>query len=214
MKKIWLILLVCLLLIGCKEGESHNTPEDVSKPWVARPQQSWVAVTPMGISLIADVTTIHQYNALWDGISYWEEIDWDMLDAMFIAYQQYYCYELGWNCKGATPSQLTVHIKPWNVGCKDEEQPDQPKEIYDYLNGEWQCVDGWYWQRTIYIHLGDDAGVDYTLVSEDGLTSQTYNAFQFTAYSHELLHFFQSMAGLPFSDGVMGGYTLTLPEGE
>jgi hypothetical protein len=73
----------------------------------------------------------------------------------------------------------------------------------------------------IYFHLGDDPGIDHTTIySEEPLTMVDYVAFQESAYPHELLHFFQEMSGLPFSEEVYIplpaiGYRVILPdEGE
>ena len=220
MKRFILTLCVMLLLLtGCKEQGSSDSSSRYNPYWDSPPERPWVAVTPAGIQLITDLSTIDQYEARWGGVFHWENIDWETLDKEFEFYKQYYCYQLNWDCKNANTSQLTVYIKPWDNRCQDAESPCQPKEIYVYINGEWQCIDGWYWEQVIYFHLGDDPGQDHTTIfTEDGLTTADYGAFQESAYSHELLHFFQQMAGLPFSEDVYYppriAYILHLPDEE
>jgi len=198
---------LALGLAGCKEsGSSDNTPPSAFTP--PPPSELWTITTPAGITVITAKSTIAQYESLY---GYWGNIDWEALDALFEARKSYYCGQdsLNWDCKDTTPSQVTVHIKPWDSRCKDEETPTQPKEIYVFLNGKWQCIDGWYWVRVVYFHLGDDPGWDHILIlNEDPLISMDYYAFQESAYEHELMHFFQEMAGLPFSDEAYMGNVL------
>lgn len=196
--------------MGCKEPEvSYPTLWNDPPP----PSRSWTAVTPAGINLITDTATIDQYEVFWQGNFHWEGIDWEVVDKEFALWKQYYCYDLNLDCKHTVPSDLTLYIKPWDSRCVDAETPEQPQEICEYINGEWQCIDGWYWERVIYFHLGDDPGVNHVHVSDDGLSSITYGAFQESAYSHELLHFFQDMAGFTPSDIVYypPGWMMILP---
>jgi len=215
--QIVLIIIVLYAITSCKEDGSSQSSPDTS--WSSYPSRPWTAITPAGIKLVTDITTIDQYEVFWQGDFHWEQIDWETLDKEFKIWKQYYCYELDWDCKHAIPSDLTVYIKPWDSRCKDEEIPDQPQEICEYINGEWQCIDGWYWEQVIYFHLGDDPGIDHCRISDDDLSSITYVAFQESAYSHELLHFFQDMSGLSFSDTVslpstISGYNIILPHEE
>jgi len=215
--QVILIIIVLCAIAGCKEEGSSQSSLDTS--WSNPPERPWTAITPAGINIVTDRSTIDQYEIFWQGDFHWEQIDWETLDEEFKIWKQYYCYDLNWDCKYTTSSDLTVYIKPWDSRCKDEEQPDQPQEICEYINGEWRCIDGWYWAQVIYFHLGDDPGIDHVRISEDGLSSITYTAFQESAYSHELLHFFQGMAGLPLIDAIyspptISGYTIILPHME
>ena len=215
--QVVLIVITLCAIAGCKEEGSSDSSQSTS--WSRYPSRPWTAITPAGIKLVTDKSTIDQYEVFWWGDFHWERIDWETLDEEFRIWKQYYCYDLDWDCKHTIPSDLTVFIKPWDSRCKDEETPDQPQEICEYLNEEWMCIDGWYYRQVIYFHLGDDPGIDYTLISEEGLTSVDYRAFQNSAYSHELLHFFQAMAGLPLIDAVyspptISGYTIILPRME
>ena len=227
MKRLILILLIISFLgSSCKEdGSSGSGAVPLEDPH-ARPPASelWEIHTPAGIYVITDKSTIVQYESLW---GWWGNINWGTLDELFDYYKDYYCGEsnLNWNCKDAHQSQLTVYIKPWDPRCKDEETPTQPKEIYAYLNGQYQCIDGWYWVRTIYLHLGDDPGWDHeTVYQEEPLVSELFYAFTETSYPHEIMHLFQDIASLPYSESsymgnvVMGstiiGYRLILPDEE
>ncbi len=198
-------LALALGCIGCKEQSSDDKKND---PFAPPPSsETWTMTTPAGITVITARSTIAQYESLW---GYWGNIDWVALDELFAYRKDYFCYQLNWDCKDTIPGQLMVYVKPWDSRCVDEESPTQPKEIYAYINGEWQCVDGWYWKRVVYFHLGDDPGWDRTVIyNEEPLISGDFYAFQETAYEHELMHFFQEMAGLPSSDEVYMGNVLT-----
>jgi hypothetical protein len=226
MKKWLMVILALVLLYGCKEGGSDSNPNPGGNNWEKNPSsdQLCMATTPAGITIVSDRPTLAQYESRWSGeLFHWADIDWEVLDEEFKNAKQYYCYTIGWDCKHAEPYQLTVRIKPWDSRCTDVESPLQPKEIYEYINGEWMCVDGWYWKQVVYIHLGDDPGQDHTTIySEEPMMSQDFKAFQESAYTHELMHFFQEMAGLPFSEippqpphsTVLSGYTVKLPDEE
>jgi len=216
--QVVLIVITLCTIVSCKE-EERSSQSSLDTSWSNYPSRPWTAITPAGINIVTDKSTIDQYEVLWSGAFHWEEIDWEALDKEFEFYKQYYCYQLNWDCKYVIPSDLTVYIKSWDGRCKDEETPDQPQEICEYINGKWQCIDGWYWAQVIYFHLGDDPGINYTRISDDSLSSITYTAFQNSAYPHELLHFFQAMSGLPLIDAVyspltISGYTIILPHME
>ena len=217
---IGLMVLMTCMILNCRE--ENSSPSIPTTPhWSSSPQRPWTAITPAGIRLVTDQSTIEQYEERWGGNFHWEQIDWEILDKEFEYQKQYYCYTLNWDCKEVTPSHLTVYIKPWDGRCIDEESPNQPKEIYEYINGQWNCIDGWYSKQTIYLHLGDDPGIDHTVIfSEEPPSSIDYRAFQESAYSHELMHFFQEMSGRPFSEydppagtirTLIIGYTIILP---
>ena len=204
--KLTVLILIFLitLALGCKEQKSSDHPDPFAPP---PPSETWTMITPAGITVITARSTIAQYESLY---GYWGNIDWEALDALFAYRKDYFCHQLDWNCKDTSPDQLTVYIKPWDSRCKDEESPTQPKEIYVFLNGQWMCVDGWYRTRVVYFHLGDDPGWDHeTVYNEEPLMSAEFYAFQESAYEHELMHFFQEMGGLPFSDEVYMGNVLT-----
>ena len=199
MKKLiyWLIIpILPFLIISCLEQSEDDTP--ISRPVI------WTITSPMGITIMADQLTIDQYNAYW-GSYYWDGIDWPALDEEFLNWKQYLCYDMNWNCKEIDPSYLTVYIQPWSDQCVDEESPLCPKEI---LHPSMGCIDGWYQNQMAYFHLGDDPGQDFRFMGTG------YKAFELSAYSDELLHFFQQMSGLPFSHEIYQHstqYTIILP---
>lgn len=227
MRKFLLILLL-LCLLSCREKGSHSSappPPD----WAYPPKEPWTITTPAGIKIVADQSTINLYKERWELEGFvWDKIDWEALDEEFLYQKEYYCTTLNWDCKNSQPSDLTVYIKSHASlsVCTDKETPTQPYEIYVYINGSYQCIDGWYQPstQTVYFHLGDDPGQDHTLIlSEEPPSSQEFRAFQESAYPHELMHFFQDMAGRPMVDndpaaGTLGtsisGYQIILPEEE
>jgi hypothetical protein len=228
MKKLLCLVLMLsmILIISCKEeGSGSSSPTPQPKPWTSPPSNPSLETpptTPAGICILVENDTVDQYMSRWESEGFvWSNIDWASLDRIFEEKKEYYCTTLNWNCReGVTFSNLTVYIKPWCPTCVDEESPLQPYEIYEYINGQWQCIDGWYYKNVVYIHLGDDPGQDHDLLDTDGNIVGSYKAFEESSYSHELLHFFQEVAGLPFSDdtyipgGTTSGYTIILPSEE
>lgn len=207
----WTILIGCfllssLLLSSCKEGGGsdsspipQNTPNEPT-------DTAWRYNTPAGINVYAERSTTTQYNEHWavnisNEVSWrWEDIDWITLDEAFAIFKKFYCEDLGWNCKHIEPWQVNVFIKPYAPlsQCNDAETPEQPYEIYEFINGGWNCTDGWFRPstNTMYFHLGDDPGVDHILIHDDG-TQTPYFAFEETALQDELRHFFQAASGRP-----------------
>jgi len=203
MKRLVLLLMVCILGLSqfsCNEsGDSSKTPPQ-NTPNAPTPI-AWTMATPAGISVASERNTVVQYNQHWqvnlsNEVTWkWEDIDWITLDEAFSIFKQFYCFQLGWDCKDVQPYELNVYIKPWDSRCVDAETPSQPYEIYEYINGGWNCIDGLYNNnnRTIYFHLGDDPGTDHYTTYEG--TTTYYYAFEETSLSDELRHFFQWKAG-------------------
>lgn len=228
MKKLLNILLVLSIvaIVSCKEGgdSSSNTPEPNTPN--SPTATAWRMTTSAGINVATERSTITQYNTHWEVNAAnaqtwkWEDIDWVILDEAFDIFKEYYT-NLGWDVKDAQPYELNIYIKPWDSRCVDAETPSQPYEIYEYINGGWNCIDGWFSHdnRTIYFHLGDDPGTDHETTYE-GVTT-FYYAFEETALPDELRHFFQWKAGRPEENNndptppihgtVLSGYRLTLP---
>lgn len=202
MKRIIIMLLLLIILCwGCKENDSNKRSQLPFNIPSIPSEQLWVGVTPKGINIISDKMTISQYESYWMSENLlWEEIDWQALDELFFRAQEYYCQQLEWNCKSVQPYQLTIRIMPWDSRCIDAESPLQPQEIYTYINGSWQCIDGWLWQGTIYTHLGDDPGRDHVLIIDGNSPSYYYRAWEESSVPHELMHFFQYISGLPYSE--------------
>lgn len=204
--KRWFIVLVIMILFstlligGCKKKKSSHSEEP--PPQTKLPSPEWHSSTPAGIKVGANNSTIAQYEQRWS--KKWSDIEWSKLDELFEYYKQYYCIQLGWDCKGSSPSQLSVYIMPWDSRCKDAETPEWPYEIYAYLQGHgWICVDGWFPYQSeglvMYMHLGDDPGVSWSRYRDDGALEEFY-AFEVSAYPHELYHFFQAVSGRPVTD--------------
>lgn len=190
-------LMSLVILIGCKEVDD-NRRKALPNTRLMNPE--WQTTSPKGIRVGANDSTIMQYEERWS--SEWDKIDWSALDSIFDFHKHYYCYQLGWDCKDAAPSQVLVYIMPWDRICVDAETPEWPYEIYAYLNGGWVCWDGWFTRDTgeliIYIHLGDDPGVNWSRYNKDVL--EEFYAFEASAYPHELYHFFQAMSGREVTD--------------
>jgi len=199
--KKWLVILALILLCGCEENGS-STPSNPNPGGLPPADQLWTGTTPAGINVVSDRPTLSLYESRWyeEGF-HWDGIDWEALDELFYQTKDYYCNFIGWNCKNVEPHQLTIQIKSHASLdiCFDAETPSQPYEIYTFINGSYQCIDGWEWHGTTYTHLGDDPGQDHTLVFDE-LTSQGFRAWQETSVSHELMHFFQYVSGLSYSE--------------
>jgi len=232
-------MLLCFVLLSavvfglysCKEGggSSSDTPSPNSPNHPTA--TAWTMTTPAGITVSTERSTIAQYNTHWElNIANaqtwkWEDIDWITLDEAFAIFKEFYCNHLGWDCKDAQPYELTIYVKPWDSRCVDVETPSQPYEIYEYINGGWNCIDGWLspGDKTIYFHFGDDPGTDHETTYEGKTTS--YFAFEETALPDELRHFFQMKAGRELANNsdptppihqimTTVGYKIILPEEE
>jgi len=223
MKVLLVILVITMLISGCKEEGGDSSSSNLTPGANPIPaDQLWVGTTPAGINIVSDKGTLSQYEYRWyvEGF-HWADIDWEALDEQFYTAKEYYCNVIGWDCKNIGPYQLTIRIMPHAPldVCFDAETPSAPYEIHAFINGAWQCWDGWEWHGTIYTHLGDDPGQDHeTIYSEDPLSSQEFRAWQETSVPHELMHFFQYMSGLPYSETLPSPpivvYIIKLPDEE
>ena len=121
--------------------------------------------TSAGIQIVIDPSKIiAPYEQRW-GLS-WTGIDWEPLDAFFLAYQEYY---QSWDL---TPDMLSVKIQPF-VQCKGK-PGYKMRTPRGCVEGIWPYPPG---NSPIWIHLGDDSG-------------QGTNSWCGTALSEEITHWF------------------------
>ena len=197
-----IIALFLFLLQGCREGGSgsENTGPKPNESGASTPHD-WTMVTPEGITVYSQQSTIDQYELKW-GKGSWARIDWVTLDQLFDFYKDFYCNQQGWSCSGVSASQLSIYIKPWSEKCPFTlSDGTGAYKIYDTPPGhETMCVNGWYDGRTLFFHLNVDPGIDRTVFVDNPPNPPSDNgtdfyAFEESCFPHELMHFFQEVSG-------------------
>ncbi len=114
--------------------------------------KDWKHTTPLGIRVQASQVVVNQYEATWGP---WENIDWEVVDDFFLAYNDF--YGKTFKAKG-----LRVVIGEWNNPCIDCTWGDYPGCVYPRgaaMSTQVGCVQGLFlYPTTIKFHLGKDNG--------------------------------------------------------
>jgi len=151
---------------------------------------AFTKVTKLGITVTAADSTMAQYNAHWKKLwptttgtnigPKWIYINWNALDIQYMELSKAY---------GITrdPRFLRIVIMPLDYSCTDESSAPYN---YEFSCPDYACIDGMQDGSTIYIHLGDDPAQFWSKMI-GGLKYTWDRPFCYTAYSHELCHWFK-----------------------